>query len=274
MGSLRQIGAGVLLAVIALAAVIGGFALSKAEGGVVVVPSPSAVIATEYPTVPVLTDTPQPVVTEVISPTPEATFTEPPSPTAPPPPTSCPPPYGWVPVLVQGYDTLSSMSARYQISAAAIKQANCLFSDQLVIGSYLYVPPRPTATFVPCGAPYGWVLYQVVSGDTLYNISLRYRVTVAELQRANCMGNSTLLAVGKPIRVPNVATSTSSIQTPTWTASPTLELPSPTGTDIATTVPPTTEAPTDIPPTATTQAPPPSATLEPTVTETKPPDSQ
>jgi LysM repeat protein len=223
MGTLRQIGAGFLLGVIAIAAVIGGFALSKAEGGAAVVPSvsPSAIIATNYPTIPVLTDTPQPVATEAISPTPEATFTLPPSPTPPPPPTSCPPPAGWVPVLVQGYDTLFSVAVRYQTSTSAIKQGNCLFSDQLVVGSYLYVPFKPTATFVPCRAPYGWVLYYVVSGDTLYNISVRYRVTWTELQRANCMGNSTFIAVGKPIRVPNVATSTSSLQTATWTASPT-----------------------------------------------------
>src|SRR5512133_4041154 len=266
MGTLRQIGAGILLGVIALAAVIGGFALSKAEGGVAVVPSPSALVATEYPTVPVLTDTPRPAVTEIISPTPEATSTLLPSPTAPPPPTSCPPPPGWVPVLVQGYDTLFAMATRYQTSADAIKQGNCLFSDQLVVGSYLYVPLRPTATFVPCGAPYGWTLYYVVSGDTLYNISIRYRVTVPELQRANCMGNSTFIAVGKPIRVPNVATSTSSIQTATWTASPTLEIALPTVTGTATLVP-TTEVPTVVPPTATTQAPP-TATLEPSETVT------
>jgi LysM repeat protein len=140
--------------------------------------------------------------------------------------------------LVQGYDTLFAMATRYQTSADVIKQGNCLFSDQLVVGSYLYVPLRPTATFVPCGAPYGWTLYYVVSGDTLYNISLRYRVTVPELQRANCMGNSTFIAVGKPIRVPNVATSTSAVQpptwtpSPTWTASPTLEVTTSPTTDL------------------------------------------
>jgi len=273
MGTLRQIGAGILLGVIAITAVIGGFALSKVEGGAVAVPtgSPSPIIVTAYPTIPMLTDTPQPVVTEAISPTPEATSTEPPSPTPPPPPTSCPPPAGWVPVLVQGYDTLFALAVRYQTSSTAIKQGNCMFSDQLVVGSYLYVPYRPTATYVPCRAPSGWILYYVVSGDTLYNISVRYRVTVPELQRANCMGTSPLIPIGKPIRVPNVATSTSSVPTAIWTTSPTLEAASPTVTvpsATASTVP-TTEVPTGVPPTATTQAPP-TATTEVPPTPTTP----
>ena len=230
MGSLRQIGAGFLLGVISIAAVIGGFALSLAEGGVeeVVVASPTALpsvmIVTDYPTIPLLTDTPQAITSESVIDTPAPTSTLPASPTPPPPPTSCLPPAGWQAILVQGNETLFSLAQKYRTTPAAIKQGNCLFSDQLIGGSFLYVPPRPTATFIPCGAPYGWVNYYVVPGDTLYSISARYRVTVADLQRANCLGRSTFIASGKPIKVPNVSTSTSSVKTSTWTASPTLTL--------------------------------------------------
>jgi LysM repeat protein len=201
---------------------------------VVVSPTASlpAVEVTVYPTIPLLTDTPRPIDSTSVTDTPAPTPTLPASPTPPPPPVSCLPPTGWQAIQVQGNETLYSLAQKYQTTPDAIKQGNCLFSDQLVSGSFLYVPPRPTATFVPCGAPYGWVNYYVVPGDTLYSISVRYRVTVAELQRANCLGNSTFIASGKPIRVPNVPTSTSAIQTPTWTASPTLEVTPPTLTSI------------------------------------------
>ncbi len=279
MGSLRQIGAGFLLGVISIAAVIGGFALSQAEGGAIAVPSPVVspsvivVTATAFPTIPLLTATPLIITAEVATETPAATFTSAPTLTPPPPPTSCLPPAGWVAIQVQAYDDLYTLAQRYRTTTTAIMQGNCLFSNQLVGGSYLYVPPRPTATFIPCGAPYGWVTYYVVAGDTLYNIGVRYRVNVADLQRANCMGNSTFIAVGKPIRVPNVATSTSPFKTPTWTVSPTLELPSPTATLAPPTATasqvPTTAAPTAIPPSATTQ-PPPTLTVEPSATPIPP----
>jgi LysM repeat protein len=254
MGSLRQIGAGFLLGVLSIAAVLGGFALSQAETGVVVVDSPtvspSALVVTVYPTVPLLTFTPLSVDSTSITDTPEPTYTLPASLTPPPPPVSCLPPAGWVAIQIQGYDTLASLAQSYQTTSEAIKNGNCLFSDQLVSGSFLYVPPRPTATFVPCGAPYGWVNYYVVPGDTLYSISARYRVTVADLQRANCLGSSTFIASGKPIKVPNVATSTSSVKTPTWTASPTLTLEPALPT--STLVPPSVTA-SSIPPAVATQ---------------------
>ena len=278
MGSLRQIGAGFLLGVITIAAVIGGFALSRAEGGAGLIgpsitASPSTVMITIYPTIPLLTSTPQAITSESITDTPAPTSTLPPTATPPPPPASCLPPAGWVAIQVQGYDTLFSLAQIYQTSVDAIKQGNCLFSDQLVVGSFLYVPPRPTATFIPCGAPSGWGIYYVIAGDTLYNISLRYRVTVADLQRANCMGSSTFIATGRPLRVPNVPTSTSSVNTSTWTASPTLEVASPTPSPSATLIlVPTTEVPTITPtptPTATVIIQPsPTQTTEPTSTVT------
>lgn len=269
MGSLRQIGAGFLLGVISIAAVLGGFALSQVEGGAAGILSstvpPSTLVVTVYPTIPLLTDTPLPMDLTLVIATPVATSTFSVSPTPPPPPVSCLPPAGWVAIQVQGNDTLSFLAQRYQTTPAAIKQGNCLFSDQLVSGSFLYVPPRPTATSIPCGAPYGWVNYYVVPGDTLFSISIRYRVTVAELQRANCLGNSTFIASGKPIKVPNVATSTSSVNTPTWTASPTLEAASPTWTLV-----PPTATDSSVP---TTEVPSPTATIQPSATSTPEPSA-
>lgn len=274
MESLRQVGSGLLFGLVCLAIVLGGFALSMTEGGmsaVVVASSTStqAAAATRVPaispTLPLETPTQSlNPATDTPAPTPTETFTP------PPPPTNCPPPAGWVAIVVQVYDTLPGLAQTYRASTDAIRQANCLVSDQLVPGSFLYVPPLPTATPIPCGAPAGWVNYVVQPGDTLFSLSQKFRVSVAELQRANCLGSSSFIQAGKVIKVPNVPTST-----PLNSATPSAtfivikeETPTPTATLPA----PTTEVPsqTPIPPSDTppppTNTPPPTATTSPTAT--------
>jgi LysM repeat protein len=270
MQSLRQVGSGLLFGLVCIAIVLGGFSLSMAEGGIGAATAPTAVPTLTptlpiivVPTLPALAVT-EPVLPATETPVPTATVTF----TPPPPPTSCPPPAGWVPVVVQAYDTLPSLSQTYRVNADTLIQGNCLVSDQLVSGSFIYVPPLPTATRVPCGAPPGWVNYPVRPGDTLYSISLMYRVSVADLQRANCMGGTTYIQSGKLIKVPNVVPNT-----PVWTAGPTVtviiiqqptnsQTPSSTPPEPTTEVPPTTAVPpTDTPPPPTdTQVPPPTDT--------------
>lgn len=280
MESLRQVGSGLLFGLVCLAIVLGGFALSMVEGGMgaVAIPSstwtqaaPATRVPAISPTLPLETPT-QPLnpITDTPAPTATETFTP------PPPPTNCPPPAGWVATVVQVYDTLPGLAQTYRTSVDAIRQANCLVSDQLVPGSFLYVPPLPTATLIPCGAPPGWVNYVVQSGDTLFSLSQKFRTSVAELQRANCLGSSTFIQAGKVIKVPNVPTSTplnSATPSATFivikeeTPTPTLTLPAPT-----TEAPPTTEVPsqTPVPPSDTppppTNTPSPTATIPPTAT--------
>jgi len=254
MGSLRQIGAAILLGFISVVVVLGGFLLAMTEGGMapaIAPASPTAsssvsIIVTIFPTLPLpFTNTPQgatPAGTNTATPNVTATATLTPPPTL----TICQPPTGWIPIIVQPYDTLAGLSQVYRTSAALLRTKNCLLNDQLVSGSILYVPPLPTSTFIPCGAPLSWGYYTVIPGDTLYRISLLYRVTVQELMQANCL-NTTSIKVGQSLRVPHVATSTSvptNIPLPTLTEVPSLtpSLPAPT-----TEVPP----PTEIPPTDT-----------------------
>lgn len=125
------------------------------------------------------------------------------------------------------------------------------------------VIPSLTYTIIPCGAPAGWVQYTVQPGDNLYQISLRYGLSVAQLQSANCLGTSTLIYGGQKLWVPNVITNTPLatnivIDFPTATLSPTN-----TSTPTATVTVTSTSTPT---PTATST---PSAT--PTSTATPPP---
>jgi LysM repeat protein len=277
MQSLRQIGAGFLLSLLSLAAVIGGFALSQAESHAErAVPSPTTVrpsetVVTVFPTIPVLTNTPQVLQPVSSTETPIPTYTVAPSLTPPPPPVSCLPPSGWQAILVQDYETLAYLAQKYQTSADQIKQGNCLFSDQLMTGSFLYVPSWPTATVVPCGAPVSWVYYIVVPGDTLYNLSLRYRTTVGELQRANCLGSSTYLQANSRLKVPNVPPllPSATVFIPTGTASPTLVPPTATLSQPSATL--TSAQPTAVPPTAVpTTVVPPTTTLTPAPTPTTP----
>jgi LysM repeat protein len=83
-----------------------------------------------------------------------------------------------------------------------------------------------TSASFECGPPDGWVIYVVKAEDTLAKIAGAYGVSLADLQRANCLGNSTALFTGMNIFVPNTPTRT---PTATTTGTPTV-LPTATRT--------------------------------------------
>ena len=267
MESLRQIGAGILLGVVSAIIVLGAFALAMAEGGLVPAVAPASpttnssvpIIITIFPTLTLPISATSQGAALAGTDTPGPTFTA--TATLTPPPTLiiCPPPAGWIPIIVQPYDTLTSLSQVYRTSVELLRTKNCLLNDQLVAGSILYVPPLPTSTRVPCGAPGNWGYYTVVAGDTLYHISLLYRVTVSQLMQANCLYTSNI-SVGQVLRVPNVPTSTSAVTdtpSPTLTetltltltpSAPATETPSPTASPSGTAIPATsTSVSTDTP---------------------------
>ena len=252
MRNARQIVTGLLIALVSIGIILGGFSLSLAEGGLTgrapaspTVPSPTWMPFTPF----TVTDTPATIVTE-LSLTPTLTFTPPPT------PVNCPPPIGWLVYIVQPGDTLDLLVFRYNTTSAAIIQANCLLSTTILPGSILYLPPVPTATPIPCGAPSGWVIYIVKPGDTLYNISQLYNITVGELQRANCL-NTTIIHVGQKLYVPPWApkTFTPTITlTATGTNSPTATATE-TPTSATTDTPTITSVPSDTPTTEPTNTP-------------------
>jgi LysM repeat protein len=273
MRALREMSGGLIIAVVSLLLVLGGISLSLAENTPTEQPTPTPlppIIATsiELPTfTPILlnTSTLAPPTTEL------STFTA--TPTALPSATLavavvCNPPVGWIQVIVSANDTLYTIAERYKTTAENLNTSNCLNNVPPALGSRLYVPLVPTVTVIPCGPPAGWIkAYTVKPGDNLYRISLLYRTTVARIQRANCMGSSTIIYVGQVLYVPNVPTSTPGVTSlpPFSTATPSLTSPPPS-TD--TSVPPSaTTAPTNtnVPPTVT-----PSITSFPSVTPTTP----
>ncbi len=268
MQSLRQIGAGFLLGGISIALLIGTFALAMAEGNLIPSANPTSTSANITPTLQPIFTLQIATSTAVISPTPTETFTP------PPPPTNCPPPAGWIAVPVGPLDTLDNLAIIYQTTKEQLKAGNCLVSDNLVPGTMLYAPSNPTATSVPCGAPAGWIDYRVQPGDTLFQLSLRYRVGIAQLQQANCLGYSNVIYVGQILKVPNVPTSTPGISptvpvTPveTVTTGVTVTAITPTVEASSTSTPETpTEIPPSVVPSDTTVSP--SATSEPPISPT------
>jgi LysM repeat protein len=240
MQALRQLGAGVIVAIFSVILVIGGIFLSLAE----TLPSPAT--PTQIPpTFPLSFPTPTATIVTIL---PSATLTETvlPSETASAlasptflPPTTCTPPSGWIRVTLGAGDTVYSIAQRYKTSAENLSAANCLTAVEVPAGSTLYVPPVPTVTIIPCGPPAGWVKnYFVQPGDTLFRIALSYNITYPQLQRANCMGSSTIIYAGQRLWVPNIPTRTpipgvTIIPTfPTDTPLPTITTAPPTETEI------------------------------------------
>ncbi len=230
MQSLRQLGISILFAAISLMLILGGFSASLAESQIdhpqfaptETSPPTREAVDTSTPTLATPGLLPSPTISS--SPTPTITLL---------PPTSCPPPTGWVAYAVQVSDTLDNLALSYKVPKERLQVGNCLFGDNLIPNTLIYLPPTQpptiTATFIPCGAPASWITYVVKAGDNLYRISLAYRVTVSQLQNANCLGNSINIAVGQRLYVPNVPTSTPALtSTPTITATHPTETPTQT----------------------------------------------
>jgi LysM repeat protein len=207
MKTLRQLGGGVIVAIVSVILVIGGIFLSLAE----TLPPPSTptqippTFPQSFPTPTATTigfpatDTPTASALPTITATSTAALALVASPTL------CTPPPGWILITTGTGDTVYTLAQRYKTTAENLNAANCLTSAELPAGLALYVPPVPTVTVIPCGPPAGWVRnYIVQRGDTLYSIALSYNITYPRLQRGNCMGSSTMIYAGQRLWVPNV----------------------------------------------------------------------
>jgi LysM repeat protein len=207
MQTARQMGSGLLYALISFVLVVGGLSLALAEGNneplsPTITPSLTTLLQTSTPT----SSTPTPLTQAGITLTPAVI----PSPTG----TisllvNCTPPFGWVLITVQPGESLSSLASRYQITPEVLEQANCLSTQSLPPGFGIFIPPQPTYTTIPCGPFPGWIrAYVVQPGDTLFHIATVFRTTVNDLERANCKSNSNIIFAGERLWVPNVPTIT------------------------------------------------------------------
>ena len=216
MQALRQVGIGFIFALISSGLVLGSLSTGLAEG-YISQPRPTITetsIPASEPLLPSSTQTPADL---SLLPPP----TIPPSPTSTQPaPTNCPPPSGWLQYSVLVGDTLASLAQQYNTTNTNLLAANCLQTEVLIPNTFIYVPPFPTQTIIPCSPAPGWITYIVQRGDNLYRLSLAYRVSVFDLQKGNCLDTVNINA-GQRLYVPNVPTSTPAItSTSTLTLTP------------------------------------------------------
>lgn len=271
MQALRQLGGGVIIAIVSIVLVLGGISLALAESAAPDAPPPTPISPTvqvfpTFLTTPLIPSTP----TE--TPTITATAIIEIAPILPPvQPTACVVPAGWFQVAVGPNDTIYSLAQRYNTTEASIVNGNCLTSANLQPGSAIYVPFVPTAVVIPCSPPPTWVKTHVVQpGDNLFRIALSYGLTYPQLQQGNCMGGSTTIYAGQRLWVPNIPTRTPlpgvtiTLVFPSSTASLTSPPPTATQTPSLTSTFISTSSP--VPTASFTQAPAATATQTPSIT--------
>jgi murein DD-endopeptidase MepM/ murein hydrolase activator NlpD len=115
-------------------------------------------------------------------------------------------------------DTIAVLSRRYGVSMAAIIKANKLASpNSLKIGQRITIPGRGGAAPVqtaarpaapasvpaaPSPAPSYGGFHIAGPGDTLHKVARRYRVSVADLARANRLSPQTQVKLGDRLAIP------------------------------------------------------------------------
>lgn len=100
--------------------------------------------------------------------------------------------------VVRG-DTLGGIARRYGSSTTAIKQANGMTSDTVVLGKNLLIPGSsgPVASAPASGGK----VHTVVKGDSLGRISSKYGVSMDAIKKANGMKSDTVV-LGSKLRIP------------------------------------------------------------------------
>lgn len=104
---------------------------------------------------------------------------------------------------VQAGDTLYSIARRFNLTVNELKALNNLTSNTLSIGQKLIISEEVN---IPPNTGNA-IIYTVQSGDTLYQIANRYRVSVADIIDLNNLA-TTVLTVGQQLLIPNQSTDT------------------------------------------------------------------
>ncbi len=98
-------------------------------------------------------------------------------------------------------DTLSGIARKYGTTSAAIKQANAMTSDTVVLGKTLVIPGSSGPVSRPAASTAGGKTYTVAKGDTLSSIARKNGTTVSALKQANGMSSDTVV-LGSKLRIP------------------------------------------------------------------------
>jgi murein DD-endopeptidase MepM/ murein hydrolase activator NlpD len=163
---------------------------------------------------------------------------------------------GGTTIIVGTSDTLEILSRRYNVSSAAIMQANGYKGPRALSPGQQLIIPHPAASVAaapavaaPASKPVAMAsaapsVHVVNHGDTLLSISRRNHVPVAELAKANKLEPSSKLKLGMKLTVPGAKiAAAAAVAQPAAVAGaqPTVApLPPATKVAAATTVPPQT----------------------------------
>lgn len=94
--------------------------------------------------------------------------------------------------IVKEGDTIYSISRKFNVSVDDIIRINNLNSNLIALGQELFIPVPGDGDFV---------LYEVVSGDTLYSISRKYDVDIQTIRDINNLSNNNL-SIGTLLKIP------------------------------------------------------------------------
>ena len=128
----------------------------------------------------------------------------------------------WQPYQVKSGDTLGAIAKRYQISVAELQRLNKLSGNTIRIGQSLLIPragdasqqlaQRPAAVSPATATE---IVHLVQRGDTLWDLSRKFDVTVAQLRSWNKLSASASLREGQKLSIFSTAASELAAQTRT-----------------------------------------------------------
>ncbi len=120
-------------------------------------------------------------------------------------PTFTPTPEPYIAYTVAQGDSLWSIAVEFEVTVEELLEANDLSPDTILeIGQELSIPKKALlkmAVSTPSPSAAG-ATYTVGPGDTLWDIALRFGVTVEALAQANGLSNLDQLEVGQELIIP------------------------------------------------------------------------
>ncbi|MBP5602711.1 MAG: LysM peptidoglycan-binding domain-containing protein [Treponema sp.] len=159
---------------------------------------------------------------------------------------------------VEKGDTLYSISRKYQLTVAELRAANNLSENDVIkVGQKLKIPSADisaaaalatdnkattdTTTTVTTTATKE---YTVVKGDTMYSISKKNGMTLAEFMALNNLDNSSVIKVGQKLKIADTSAAKTTTSTTSTTTNTTISTgPSTSSGTTGTTTTTTTTAP-------------------------------
>lgn len=123
-------------------------------------------------------------------------------------------------------DTLLGIAQEFGVSVNALREANGLSDDTIIIGQTLKIPsPGSEGRSAPAAprqseqpeqstddeddqpvyssvTPGGGGVHEVTDGDTLFGLARRYKVSAEAIRNANSLGDNDIIIVGQKLRIP------------------------------------------------------------------------